>query len=78
MLIINCYKIKVVTVVYKCLLVSWFFVIQTSTAYDQIWTLSCNRRHYALVTCKLLFITDTDVHIHTYPVGYVLFVWSAL
>jgi len=59
MLIINCYKIMVVTVFYNCLLASWFLVIQTSTAYDQIWILSCNCRHYSLVMCKLVFITDT-------------------
>jgi hypothetical protein len=74
MVIINCYKIMVVFVVHKCLLISWFLVIQTSIAYDEIWILSCNCRHYALVICKLLFITDTDVHICTHPVCYVLFV----
>jgi len=78
MLIINCFKIMVVIVVYNRLLASWFLVIQTSTAYDQIWILSYNRRHYALVICKLLFVTDTDVHICAYPVCYVLSVWSAL
>jgi len=42
MLIINCYKIMVVCVVYSCLIVSWCLAVQTAIAYDRIWILSYN------------------------------------